>query len=103
MLERALANLKNPASFEAIYLQWMRWLALHELGHACGLPGHVVGSAESSEGDPRCFMRYTTVEESKDNIVLQTLLQSAATLPVGADVYCRQRFDCFGHLNVKDN
>ena len=103
MLEQALAQLRNPAVFEGIAKQWTRWFVLHELGHACGLPGHVVGKAETSEGDRRCYMRYSTVEESKQSAVLQTLLQPGASLPVGSDIFCKERFDCFGHLNVKDN
>ena len=47
-------------------------------------------------------MHYSTMDESKQNLELQTLLQSEAGVTAGVDTYCKERFNCFGHLDVHD-
>ncbi len=102
-LERAFARLKDPAVFQSLYLQALRWAVLHEVGHACGMPGHLGGGGETTQGEVSCFMRYIPKDEGRLDLVNQALLPVQAQLPVGVFSFCKEEFNCFGHLNLKDN
>ena len=104
MLEKALASLRDPAIFESMVLQLRRWSAIHELGHACGIKGHIAGGGESSEGDASCFMRYVDGDENKHNMLLQVLFRPSDPLPQGVVTFCRASdFNCFKQLDVHDH
>jgi hypothetical protein len=105
LVERAAQSLADPAFREALLKQQLRSTTLHEVGHACGLPGHVgLSGGEGTTGNRMCFMCYTEMEQDWQYIVLQTVFKAGSTLPVFSGIFCKDAdFNCWGHLDVKDN
>lgn len=108
LLEKAYARLQDPGTVESLYQQGLHTTAIHELGHACGLPGHVDGSGtEAPTGERSCFTCYATQDENRIYIVLEALFRPDALLPLSSGIFCTPGaaggFDCHGKLNVKDN
>lgn len=83
--------------------QQLRATAIHELGHACSLPGHTIGGKEGNTGNKLCFMCYTNTERDWQFTVLQTLFKSGSLLPVESGIFCKDSdFNCFSHFDIKD-
>jgi hypothetical protein len=104
------AKLKDQAWVQQLVDQTMRQTAIHEMGHACGLPGHVKdqGNPHSGEGtglgNKSCPMYYSDNADDLRYIIKQVLLAPNAPLPMSYSQFCKgSGFDCWGHLNVKDN
>ncbi|MEN6373107.1 MAG: hypothetical protein ABFD64_13970 [Armatimonadota bacterium] len=93
---------------EKLVQQMVTVCAIHEVGHACGLPGHEVtnsdgSSSESSEGNPICPMRYPDESNELDLGILQVLFKIDAPLPLQYDHFCTGgQYNCRKKLNVKD-
>lgn len=82
----------------------MRQTAIHEMGHACSLPGHCEKGDEPPVGNKTCPMRYSDRAQDLQYAVLQILLKPEAPMPMAYGQFCRDAdFNCWGHLNVKDN
>jgi len=104
----AADRLKDPAVRQQLVAQSMRWTAIHEMGHACSLLGHYEkGDPEFTEvpiGNSTCPMRYSDRAQDLQYAVLQILLKPDAAMPMTYGQFCRDAdFNCWGHLNVKDN
>ncbi len=103
LVEKALAQLRDPINREKLVQQQLRATAIHELGHACSLPGHAVGDKESNTGNRFCFMCYTNTERDWQFTVLQTLFKSGSLLPAESGIFCKDSdFNCFGRFDIKD-
>ena len=88
--------------------QGMRQIVVHEMGHCCGLMGHYrkddPAKREASIGNKTCPMHYSDYTDGLQYIVLQVLMSPGAAMPAGRGQFCKDDdFDCWGHLNVKDN
>jgi hypothetical protein len=108
MWQEAANRLKDPAVRQQLVAQCLRWTAIHEMGHACGLMGHVAkGDPDAKEipsGNKSCPMRYSDNAQDLQYAVLQVLLKPDAAMPMAYGQFCRDAdFNCWGHLNVKDN
>ncbi|HEX2951693.1 MAG TPA: hypothetical protein VHV83_19330 [Armatimonadota bacterium] len=107
LAERAFAQM-GETNREKLAQQMITICAIHEVGHACGLPGHTVktangGQSESSEGSKLCPMRYPDEASKVDLSVLQILFKIDAPLPLQYDAFCKEKpYNCWGLLNVKD-
>jgi len=126
--ERALKQLQAPGGASQMVRQLTRWTAIHEAGHACGIPGHLVSpTSEGAIGYRRCYMCYSTSMQDMQYLVLQTFISAGSPMPAFSGVFCKKgdrnefdwkdekgrshspkdwpaawEFDCFSHLNVKD-
>jgi hypothetical protein len=93
----------GPATRDLLAQQMTTVIAIHEMGHACGLSGHRVGGKESDQGDPKCPMKYTDKSENRKLLILQVLFALDHSLLLQYDRFCQGgQFNCFTHLNVKD-
>src|SRR5208283_4795057 len=52
LAQRALDSLRVPAIREALVRQFITQIAIHEVGHACGLSDHQSGSPPGMRGAP---------------------------------------------------
>jgi hypothetical protein len=108
LAQRAHDNLRSPASREALVRQFTTQIAIHEVGHACGLSDHQSGSPPGLSGAPvRACPMYIPADTTYHRfILLQTLFRPDADLPMQYSRFCRgvglPEFDCFRKLNVKD-
>lgn len=108
LAQRALDKLRDPASREALAHQFITQIAIHEVGHACGLSDHQSGSPPGMSGAPvRACPMYIPAEVAYHRfILLQTLFRPDTGLPMQYSGFCRgvglPEFDCFRKLNVKD-
>jgi hypothetical protein len=108
LAQRALDKLRDPASREALARQLITLIAIHEVGHACGLSDHQSGSPPGLSGAPvRACPMYIPADTTYHRfILLQTLFRPDADLPMQYSRFCRgvglPEFDCFRKLNVKD-
>ena len=94
----------GPETIDKIVALQLKWTAIHELGHACGIKGHLsMGEPqqETSLGHPQCFMRYTKSQEDAMHFLLQILFPDAKTV-MGFTLFCTDGYNCMGALNVKD-
>jgi hypothetical protein len=78
------------------------------MGHACGLIGHVApgdpAAQEIPTGNKSCPMRYSDHAQDLQYVILQVLLKPDAALPMAYGQFCKDAdFNCWAHLNVKDN
>lgn len=48
-------------------------------------------------------MRYSDHTDDLQYFILQILMKPDAPLPAASGQFCRDDFNCWGHLNVKDN
>jgi hypothetical protein len=108
MWKDAADRLKDPKTRQQLVAQCMRWTAIHEMGHACSLLGHYekgdATAKEISVGNKTCPMCYSEHAQDLQYAVLQVLLKPEAAMPMSYGQFCRDAdFNCWGHLNVKDN
>lgn len=107
LARRALERF-GDSTVEALVRQMTAVAALHETGHACGLPGHMGklpdgSTGEGSFGDATCYMRYPDNGNQWDLGVLQVLFGSERATGLLFDKFCREgAYGCFSRLNVKD-
>jgi len=97
----------NEAYRQMLVDQAMRQVAIHEMGHACGLWGHFrAGDPQRNEaealGDKSCPMYYSEAGQSMPYLILQTLLSPGATTAATFGAFCKTDQNCWSHLNVKD-
>ncbi|MEN6582416.1 MAG: hypothetical protein ABFD54_08190 [Armatimonadota bacterium] len=101
-------SMMGETTREQLVQQMVTVCAIHEVGHACGLPGHEVvnddgSSSESSEGCKSCPMRYPDSPNELDLGILQVLFKNNAPLPLQYNSFCNdERYNCRKKLNVKD-
>jgi predicted Zn-dependent protease len=103
--KKALDRL-DKTRFDQLVNQQRRWTALHEMGHACGLPGHTANPASIEEipaGDTQCYMRYSEDTAGMRYIILQTLFKPDASTPMDYCTFCTDPYNCHGALNVNDS
>jgi len=86
----------------------MRLVAIPRDGHACGLDGHCDDSDKPKEqvdlGQPDLPDGVFEPLGGAAVPVLQVLLQPNAAMPYCKGQFCKDAdFNCWGHLNVKDN
>jgi hypothetical protein len=94
----------GPETIEKLVTLQIKWTAIHELGHACGIKGHLSKGEpqkETSLGHPQCFMRYTKSQEDAMHFLLQILFPDAKT-NMDFTLFCTDGYNCMGALNVKD-
>jgi hypothetical protein len=108
LAERALEQFGETAR-EGLARQLVTLVAIHEVGHACGLPGHLHVDEESgkevegSTGEKACTMRYQDQADKSDFSILQSLFKPEASLPGHYGAFCRAGpTPCFPQFNVKD-
>ncbi|MEN6357664.1 MAG: hypothetical protein ABFD83_11345 [Armatimonadota bacterium] len=107
LAQRALEKM-SEGTREQLVQQMVTLCAIHEVGHACGLPGHEVtdadgNSSESSEGSRTCPMRYPDEADESNLGILQVLFKSDAALPLQYNSFCKDgQYNCYSKLNVKD-
>ena len=105
-LWRRAAERLGETTLDKLLDQQLRWTALHEMGHACGLPGHTANPTSVEEipiGDKTCYMRYSDDSAGMFYIILQTLFKPDALGPMDYSTFCKDTFNCFGALNVNDS
>lgn len=71
----------SETTFDKRLDQQLRWMALYEMGHACGLPGHTANPDSVTEiqgGDPTCYMRDSGDNAGMFYIILQSLFKPSA-------------------------
>lgn len=86
----------------------VRHTVIHEMGHCCELMGHYQpgdpAQREIPIGSKTCPMRYSDHADDLRFFILQVLLKPDAPLPMTSDQFCKDSdYNCWGHLNVKDN
>ncbi|MEN6547169.1 MAG: hypothetical protein ABFE07_14125 [Armatimonadia bacterium] len=93
----------DAATQEQLAQQCLRSTTIHEVGHACGIPGHVNPDSgeEGSTGDKNCPMRYNATEDDLRFIVLQTIFKPGATLQGTFSRFCKQDDNCWSHLSLR--
>ncbi|MEO0250401.1 MAG: hypothetical protein ABIN58_12940 [candidate division WOR-3 bacterium] len=102
LAQKALARL-DQATRDQLAKQMVTLTAIHEVGHACGLPGHLNDKGEESEqGDPKCPMKYTDRAENRRLMILQVIFALDHSLPLQYDHFCKEGFKCYAVLKVKD-
>ena len=102
-LARKALDRLDQATRDQLAKQMVTLCAIHEMGHACSLPGHLDdGGKESDKGDPKCPMKYTDRSENRRLLILQVIFALDHPLPLQYDHFCREGSNCYGALNVKD-
>jgi len=107
-LARQAAEQFGDAAVEKIVRQMITVDAIHEVGHACSLPGHTKKMDDGTEpegswGDVTCYMRYPDQGNKWDISVLQVLFGLNKATDLQFDKFCREKdYNCYSHLNVKD-
>ena len=102
LAQKALERL-DQATRDQLAKQMVTLCVIHELGHACGLSGHRgKDGKECDQGDPKCPMKYDDRQERRQLLILQVIFALDHPLPLQYDRFCRERYNCFGALNVKD-
>ena len=92
----------DPARQEQLAKQCIRSTAIHEVGHACSIPGHLDENGdEAPVGDPSCPMRYSDKADDLRYIVLQTIFKPDATLQSTFSCFCRQGDNCWSHISLR--
>lgn len=94
----------GPATIEKLVGIQIKWTAIHELGHACGIAGHLSPTdpdTETSLGETHCFMRYTKDLEATRHLLLQMLFPGPES-PMNYNMFCTKDYNCMGSINVKD-
>ncbi len=105
-LWKRAAERLGETTFDKLLDQQLRWTALHEMGHACGLPGHTANPTSVTEvqaGDTTCYMRYSEDNAGMFYIILQTLFKPDALSPMDYSTFCKDTYNCYGALNVNDS
>lgn len=102
LAQRALNQL-GPSQVEALADKLTLLSAIHETGHALGVPGHMNAKGEEDRIGPKeCPMRYLNHLNSRQLIILQLLFAPNSPMPGEANRFCTTEFECFRKLNVKD-
>jgi len=86
----------------------MRWTAIHEMGHACSLPGITTSTdpaaTEIPIGNKDLPDALLGARGDLQYIILQVLFKPDAPMLMAYGQFCKDDdFDCWGHLNIKDN
>lgn len=111
LVTRALEQLRSEGGRRVLAKKMTTVAALHEVAHACGVPGHLASNEkgsmeESSEGDRTCPMRYPYKTDLGPQGVLEVLFRENAGLPLQYLMFCRGdqggNYKCFEQINVKD-
>jgi len=104
--KEALQRLSPPVR-AALAEQCTRLTAIHEVGHCCGLPGHVIPEGEEGAGnegaigDPACPMRYGDRRSDLQMIVLQSLFKPDAPLPGQYAAFCKEDHNCWSWFQLR--
>ncbi len=104
--QEALQRLSEPVR-AALAEQCIRLTAIHEVGHCCGLPGHVIPEGEEGAGnegaigDPACPMRYGDRQSDLQMIVLQSLFKPDAPLPGQYSAFCKEDHNCWSWFQLR--
>lgn len=106
LAKKALDRL-DQATRAQLAKQMATLCAIHEMGHACGLGGHLTPGEdgkpqESADGDAKCPMKYTDCSENRRLLIQQVIFALDKPLPLQYDHFCQQGYNCYGALNVKD-
>lgn len=74
--------------------------AIHEMGHACGIPGHINKGEEDEIGDDHCPMKY--LDQGDRRWMILDILNDNP-LPLAYIRFCTdQDFHCFAELCTRD-
>jgi len=95
----------DAAMQETLAQQMLRLTVIHEVGHACGIGGHVEegSDAEGSTGNQQCPMRYSDRGDDLRFIVLQAIFKPDATLQGTYSSFCKDDdFNCWGSLSLRN-
>lgn len=97
----------DAARQEQLAEQFVRTTAIHEVGHACALPGHCQidengDEVEAPVGDKTCPMRYSDHAEDLRWIILQTIFKPEAALQGTFSRFCKQDHNCWSKLSLRD-
>lgn len=95
----------DAATQEQLAKQMLRLTVIHEVGHACGLGGHVEEGSddEGATGNQQCPMRYSDGGDDLRFMVLQAIFSPGATLQGTYSSFCKDDdFNCWSHLSLRD-
>jgi hypothetical protein len=96
-IKRRLAAL-DKGQLDTLAQQMIALCAIHEMGHACGVPGHLNGKGEEDQDvqrNPECPSQYLNPIGRRKFILFGQL--------GGDGSFCKDAPDnCWSHLNVKD-
>lgn len=101
LARKALERL-DPPTRDQLAKQMVAMCAIHEIGHACGLPDHGDTEEAKKKGDPKCPMKYPDRSENRRLLTLQVVFALDHPLPMQYDRFCGTQNKCFRLLNVKD-
>lgn len=92
----------DAATQEQLAQQCIRSTTIHEVGHACGIPGHLNADGEEAPiGDNNCPMRYSDRGDDLRYMVLQTIFKPGAALQGTFCCFCKQGDNCWSHLSLR--
>ncbi len=95
---RRRLDTQDKAAREALTQQMVALCAMHEMGHACGVPGHLNSKGDEDQDvqrDPNCPSQYLDPIGRRRFILFGQL--------GGEGAFCKSSPDnCWSHLNVKD-
>lgn len=112
LAREALDRLADPAARAALEAAVSRRVAVHEVGHACGVDHHGVSVVDGevlvmeteSQGPESCPMRYN-LEEISDRVVIPIveMLMPSGGMAAGGGRFCTDFPGCWQSLDVNDD